>query len=473
MMKGFNYLRVPPELLQAVLDNPYEGTVIIDAEGIIRHFSKANEPFYGITTEEVIGRHILDVIPESGLPNVVRTGRAEVGDTFSVKGRHVVVNRYPIKIGERVIGAVGKVIFHDLKAVANLRRKVKQLESTLKRYESELRENYQARYSFADLVGMSPRLVQAREMAKRFAVSDSPVLLMGESGTGKEIFAHSIHRASPRRGHPFIRVNCTSIPGELFESELFGYEAGAFTGAARSGKPGKFELAHKGTIFLDEIGELPLGLQGKLLRVLQEKEIEPLGARRPKTVDFRVIAATNRDLEERARDGYFRKDLFYRLNVVSIMLPPLREMKDDIPALAEHFLRKLRPRMSTAVQGILPEVMTLLLSYDWPGNVRELQNVIERAISLCTDSMIALEHLPEGFLEGGGGTEIGAPPGALGTGEALHLAVSNAEREQLIEALRRTGGNRTLAASLLNIHRTTLYYRMKKFGVRRMDLAGG
>ena len=187
-MESFNYLRVPPELLQAVLDNPYEGTIIIDSSGIIRHFSKANEPFYGVTADEILGRHILDVIPTSGLPGVVRTGRAQVGDAFSVAGRHVIVNRYPIKVGNKVIGAVGKVIFHDLKALSSLKQKVKKLESTLKKYESE------------------------------------------------------------------IRINCASIPGELFESELFGYEPGAFTGAIKSGKPGKFELAHKGTILLDEIG---------------------------------------------------------------------------------------------------------------------------------------------------------------------------------------------------------------------------
>ena len=469
-MESFNYLRVPPELLQAVLDNPYEGTVIIDSNGIIRHFSKSNEPFYGVTADEVLGRHILDVIPTSGLPGVVRSGRAQVGDGFSVGGRYVIVNRYPIKVHNKVIGAVGKVIFHDLKALLTLKQKIKKLESTLKKYESEIREIYQARYSFDDLVGTSAKLTQAKDVAKKLSISESPILLVGESGTGKEIFAHAIHRASLRRGHPFIRVNCTSIPGELFESELFGYEAGAFTGALNSGKPGKFELAHKGTIVLDEIGELPLGLQAKLLRVLQEKEVEPLGSQRPKMVDFRVIAATNRNLDERVREGYFRKDLFYRLNVISIQLPALRDIKEDIPALAEHFLQKLGPRISQSVSGISPEVMEILLSYDWPGNIRELQNVIERALSLCTGARITSEHLPEGIL--GERTKSEPKPSEMPVrgDEPLHLAVNYAEREQLIEALRRTRGNRTEAAALLNIHRTTLYYRLKKFGVRRSDV---
>ncbi|HAA05402.1 MAG TPA: sigma-54-dependent Fis family transcriptional regulator, partial [Syntrophobacteraceae bacterium] len=368
-METLNYLRIPPELLQAVLDNPFEGMVIIDDQGIIRHFSRANEPLYQITASEAVGRHIRDVIPTSGLPEVVHSGKPHFGDTFDMNGRKVIVNRYPIKLGGKIIGAVGKMIFHDLKAFIALKHKIGELENTVRRYELEIREIYRARYSFADVIGKSAKLNHAKDAAERLAASASPILLIGESGTGKEIFAHAIHQASSRRNHSFIRVNCASIPSELFESELFGYKAGAFTGALKSGKPGKFELAHRGTIFLDEVGELPLGLQAKLLRVLQEKEIEPLGSPRPKMIDFRVIAATNRDLEERVRTGYFRRDLFYRLNVISIQLPPLREIKEDIPVLAGHFLMKLRRRMSSSVSAIAPEVMAIFLAYDWPGNV--------------------------------------------------------------------------------------------------------
>ena len=333
MSESYNFLRVPPELLQAVLDNPYEGSVIVDAEGIIRHFSKADEPFYGITAEEAVGRRIRDVVPKSGLPEVIRDGKPDFGETFDMDGRKVIVNRYPIKREGKIIGAVGKVIFHDLKAFIALKHKIRELESTVRKYELEIREIYRARYSFEDVIGASSKLNRAKEIAVRLAPSDIPILLTAESGTGKEIFAHAIHQASSRRDHPFIRVNCASIPGELFESELFGYDPGAFTGALKSGKRGKFELAHKGTIFLDEIGDLPLGLQAKLLRVLQEKEIEPLGSPGPKMIDFRLIAATNRDLEDRVKEGYFRKDLFYRLNAITIALPPLREIKEDIPEI--------------------------------------------------------------------------------------------------------------------------------------------
>jgi transcriptional regulator with PAS, ATPase and Fis domain len=468
-METMNYLRIPPQLLQAVLDNPYEGTVIIDDQGIIRHFSKANEPFYGLTAEEAVGRHIRDVVPTSGLPEVVRSGRPVLGDTFDIAGRKIIVNSYPVRHGDMIIGAVGKMIFHNLKAFIALKHKIGELESTVRRYEQEIREIYRARYSFADVIGRSAKLSHAKDAAERLAASVSPILLTGESGTGKEIFAHAIHQASPRRDHSFIRVNCASIPGELFESELFGYRAGAFTGALKSGKAGKFELAHRGTIFLDEIGELPLGLQAKLLRVLQEKEIEPLGSPRPKTIDFRVIAATNRDLDERVRTGYFRRDLFYRLNVISIQLPPLREIREDIPVLAEHFLTKLRRRMSSNVAEIAPEVTDIFLAYDWPGNARELENVMERALALCPGATIQPEHLPESLVN----VQASSAPEHRERhrkDDLLAFAAGNAEKEQLLEALRRTGGRRTEAAALLNIHRTTLYFRLKKHGINLADI---
>lgn len=467
MVEPMNFMRVPPQLLQAVLDNPFEGMVIIDDQGIIWHFSKANEPFYGITAEEAMGRHIREVVPTSSLPEVVSSGKPVLGDTFNIRGRRVIVNNYPIRIGERIIGAVGKMIFHNLNAFLALKHKIGELESTVRRYELEIRDSYRARYSFKDVVGRSTKLQDAIDAARRLAASSTPILLTGESGTGKEIFAHAIHRASSRRDHSFIRVNCASIPTELFESELFGYKAGAFTGALKSGKAGKFELAHRGTIFLDEIGELPLALQAKLLRVLQEKEIEPLGASSPKTVDFRVIAATSRDLEERVREGYFRRDLYYRLNVISIKLPPLREIREDIPILVRHFLMKLRGHMTSQASETAPEVMERLVSYDWPGNVRELENVMERALTLDQGDTIRLEHLPESI---GAPREMPKPRFHEGHREddSLPLAASTAEKEQLFEALRRTGGNRTEAAALLNIHRTTLYFRLKKHGI---DLA--
>jgi transcriptional regulator with PAS, ATPase and Fis domain len=473
MGEAFNYLRIPSQLLQAALDNPFEGTVIIDDKGIIHHFSRANEPFYDITSEDAVGRRIRDIVPQSGLPEVLRSGKPLLGETFNIQGRKVIVNNYPIKLGEKTIGAVGKMIFHNLEAFVTLQRKIGELESTIRRYELEIRKIYRARYTFDDAIGNSTKLRHAKDAAKRLAASASPILLMGESGAGKEIFAHAIHQASPRKDRAFVRVNCASIPNELFESELFGYKAGAFTGALKSGKQGKFELAHRGTIFLDEIGEMPLALQAKLLRVLQEKEIEPLGSEGPRMIDFRVIAATNRDLEERVRDGYFRRDLFYRLNVISFQLPSLREMKEDIPTLAEHFMVKLNGQMGSSVLEIDPEVMEIFRGYDWPGNVRELENVMERALALCQGPTLKPEHLPENILQGAMASAFKEPKRQELDGGLLQVAASNVQKEQLLAALQRTGGNRTEAAALLNIHRTTLYFRLRKYGLTVRSFSSG
>jgi len=459
-MQKLSYRQIFPELLQGVLDNPYEGTVIIDQDGIVHHFSKANESLYGITVKEAIGRHIQEVIPGSRLHIVVRTGKAEIGDTIRVKGRQVVVSRYPIKQGDKTIGAVGKAIFHDMRAFVALKDKIRELERDVKRYARGISEIHSARYTFDDIVGKSSMLTQAKDMARQMASFESPVLLVGESGTGKELFAHAIHHASPRRNHPFIRINCASIPTELFESEFFGYEPGTFTGAGKSGKPGKFELADKGTIFLDEIGELPLGMQAKLLRVLQEKEVERLGARKPKFVDFRVIAATNKEMEKRIKEGYFRTDLYYRLNVVSINLPPLREIKSDITLLVQHFISKIRKNTSIQTSEISPEVMRIFMAYDWPGNSRELENVIERALYLCRNRQITTHDLPENLMRQQGISMI-----SFDSSPALRHALGNTEKEHIIEALNKVNGNKTKAAGLLNIHRTTLYYKLKKYNL--------
>jgi len=449
---------IPSELLQAVLDNPYEGMVIIDDKGIIQHFSKANEDLYGISAAEALGRHILEVVPNGRLHIVARTGKAEIGEPFNVRGKQIIISRYPLRQGQRVIGAVAKALFHNQKALSTLRGKIRALESTVKKYQEGIRELYPSRYTFDDIVGKGPLTKRVKEVARQLAGADSPVLIIGESGTGKELYAHAIHHSSSRRNHPFVRVNCASIPSELFEAELFGYDPGAFTGASRSGKPGKFELAEKGTIFLDEIGELPLGLQAKLLRVLQEKEVERLGARKPIIVDFRVIAATNGDLDHRVSQGYFRADLFYRLNVNSLRLPALRDMKEEIPMLVQHFLYKLQKDTASFISELDNEVLGVFSEYEWPGNIRELENVVERALNICSGRRITVEHIPDNLLkrESTGKEAISAP------NATLRLMTREAEKEQTIEALKLANGNKSQAARLLNIHRTTLYYRLKK-----------
>ena len=272
---------------------------------------------------------------------VAKTGVAEIGERQTIHGRSLIVNRIPLKDGDRVIGAYGRVVFKTVEQLRELASKMNLLESKVKYYEEELTHLRGARYTFASIVGAGAAITAAKEEAERASRTDSTVLLRGETGTGKELFAHAIHAAGSRRAGPFIKLNCAAVPAELLESELFGYEEGAFTGARRGGKPGKFELAAGGTLFLDEIGDMPLPMQAKLLRVLQEKEVDRVGGTGSRRVDLRLIAATGRNLEEMVGQGTFRADLYYRVNVIPVRIPPLREHPEDLEAIAEAFLARL------------------------------------------------------------------------------------------------------------------------------------
>jgi len=300
---------------------------------------------------------------------------------------------------------------------------------------------------------------EAKDVAIQAAASDLPVLIVGETGTGKEIFAHAIHQLSSRRERPLVRVNCAAIPAELFESELFGYEAGAFTGASPKGKPGKFELADRSTIFLDEVGELPMAMQAKLLRVIQDREVERVGGTRPLKLDFRVIAATNRSLKAMLSRHDFRQDLYYRLNIFLLRTPPLRQIKSDIPRLAYHLLSLIRGQSGPPCR-IESEAMNSLVAYDWPGNVRELRNVLERASSVAKEGAISEEQLP---------LEIrdcrSTAPVVENAPHTLKDETALAERRAIQRALSLTRGNRAEAARLLGIHRTGLYQKMKRYGL--------
>jgi transcriptional regulator with PAS, ATPase and Fis domain len=300
---------------------------------------------------------------------------------------------------------------------------------------------------------------EAKRLAMKAAEGNSTILLLGESGVGKELFAHAIHHASPRRSKPFVRVNCSSVPHELMESELFGYEAGAFTGAGRKGKPGKFEIANQGSIFLDEVGEMPLEMQAKLLRVLQEKEIERVGGTKTLEVDFRLIAATNADPEALVKAGRLRRDLFYRLNVVPIRIPPLRERRDDIPAICRQLMMRLRGEQGVKPLAVSAEVLELFQSYDWPGNIRELTNVLERASYAGESHQIEIEHLPL-FLR-----EARAGRARDRRRSNLREALKEVERDAVLQALNMAKGNKAKAAKLLGIHRTGLYQKLARIRV--------
>jgi two-component system, NtrC family, response regulator HydG len=321
-----------------------------------------------------------------------------------------------------------------------------------------LKERLGDRFDFSRIIAASPKMKSLLETLAMVAPSDATVLIMGESGTGKEVIANAIHQNSPRAGEPFIKVACAALPETLLESELFGHEKGAFTGAVAR-REGRFQLAHRGTIFLDEVGEMSPALQTKLLRVLQEKEFEPLGSTRTVKVDIRVIAATNRDLEKEIREGRFREDLYYRLNVVPLVLPPLRERREDIPLLADHFLALFRQKNRKPITAISGKALDLLVRYDWPGNVRELENVVERAVILARDEVLVPADLPPQIrmLSGGEGRDAFAvPPG---------MSLDDMERALIIKTLDETGGNRTRAAEILGINRRTLQNKLKQYGL--------
>ncbi|MFH1057780.1 MAG: sigma 54-interacting transcriptional regulator [Pseudomonadota bacterium] len=453
-------LNIPAELLEALLDNPHESNILIDAQGIVRFISSHNEKFYRTSQGESVGRHILELNPESELPRVLRTGRAEIGRLFRLHGKERFVARIPLRDrAGNIVGAVGKLLFWHPEKVKQMARQLEVLESRLNYYEKELHEVYRSRYSLERIVGESEPLRAAKRMAAQAAAADLDVLITGETGTGKEVFAHAIHLQSNRRERPLVRVNCASIPHELFESELFGYEAGAFTGAQKKGKPGKFELADKGTIFLDEVGDLPLPLQAKLLRVIQEREVERLGATRTLKLDFRVIAATNRDLTQMMQEGLFRRDLFYRLNIFQLNTPALRDIREDVPRLAYHLLAQVRLAQPRAPRRITPEAMQSLLNYAWPGNVRELRNVLERAATVATEDVIGREHLPREV------AEVGRPQAGGESPQSLRQEMARAERRAIERALRFTGGNRSHAARVLGIHRSGLHQKMRAYGI--------
>ncbi len=452
---------IPPELLEALLNNPHESLILVDCQGIVRYISRSNEGFYGATRKEAIGRHILELNPESELLRVLSTGRAEIGELFTLRGKERIVSRIPLRDAEgNIVGVMGKLMFWHPEKVQQLVRQVEVLQSRLDYYEKELQQAYRGRYSLDRIVGESVPMQETKRAAVQAAASDLPVLIIGETGTGKEVFAHAVHQLSARHERPLVRVNCAAIPHELFESELFGYEAGAFTGASPKGKPGKFELADNSTIFLDEVGDLPLQLQVKLLRVIQEREVERVGGTRTLKLDFRVIAATNRDLKDMLNRGAFRQDLYYRLNIFVLKTPPLRRIREDIPRLAYHLLSTLdetRPRLRRRIDA---EAMRCLIAYDWPGNVRELRNVLERASSVAGEGSILEDHLP---MEIRDGVRTASP--VEGELHCLKDEMARAERRVIERALSITGNNRTEAAGLLGIHRTGLYQKLKRHGL--------
>lgn len=431
--------------LNSLLQSPYEGIAVFDEH---TRFIWANEvcyKYFKCRSKEDLKENLTSLIPHSNLRHSIDEARPLFGRTISTSGKTLDLVYLPITRNNRTVGVIVKSTF-----------------STLHSNPMDLQEEAasgSARYSLDDIAGNNKDLIKQKKLAAKASRTTSTVLITGESGTGKEVFAHSIHNLSSRRKGPFIKVNCAAVPETLLESELFGYAEGAFTGARKEGKPGKFELADNGTIFLDEIADMSVAMQGKLLRVLQERELERVGGIRSTRINVRVIAATNKNLYRLVKEHKFREDLYYRLNVVVLNLPPLRERKDDLVILCRVLLRRLNEQLGTSVNAIRPDVMSNFQAYNWPGNVRELENILERAINFCEHDTITPEHIPEVIRSSKGDAAFPAAQNSL----EKHL--QEREKEAIILALENSSGNKSKAAQYLKIHRSALYRKMSKYNI--------
>lgn len=440
--------------LSTVLNSVQEAIEVVNSEGIIKYVNPAFTKITGIPSSERIGKKILEVSPDGALANALKNGENIFGHRTMVGGSNaeVISNASPIIVEGKAEGAV--VVFQHFTDVMKLMDELKKTTSLVENLSDKFGQVTTSKYNFLDILGNSTELKKCLQIAERASRSNSTVLLLGESGTGKELFAHSIHNNSPRRERPFIKVNCAAIPENLLESEFFGYAKGAFTGALKS-KIGKFELANGGTIFLDEIGDMSLILQGKLLRVLQEMEFERIGGNQTIQVDVRVVAATNRNLRDLIRQGQFREDLYYRLNVVELIIPPLRVRKEDLPLLINNLIIKLNRKLGKKVTGLTNDAEEALLNYDWPGNIRELENVIERVMVTVDEEVYNKKHLIQHI------TQFKAP---LDRDIEL-VPIEHMEQILIKKAMSKYGNSvegKRRAAQALNISLATLYNKLKK-----------
>jgi PAS domain S-box-containing protein len=441
----------PEQIRDVMLDCVADGVFTVDEDRRITCFNRAAEMITGVPRAEAVGQHCFDVLhgnrceKECALQETIRTGRPVVCQgcyIVNAQGQSVPISISTSLLKDREGKVIGGVeTFRDLSEIERLRKELAQT------------------YTFQDIVARSKPMRRVLDMIPMVAESLTTILITGESGTGKELVARAIHDFSPRREKPFIAINCSALPDTLLESELFGYKAGAFTDAKQD-KPGRFAAAEGGTIFLDEIGDISLAMQAKLLRVLQERVYEPLGSVEPVRADVRVITATNRDLDQWVKDEIFRQDLYYRINVMRLRLPALRERRGDLPLLVEHFVSKFNAIQGKNITGISQRAMLLLMQHDYPGNVRELENVIEYAFVLCPGGLIEVYHLPHEFYDGS------SHEASEGIG---HVTLQEMEAMYITETLRRHKGNRDAAAKALGIHRATLFRKIKSLDIRVSD----
>jgi len=443
---------------QIILDSIADGVFTVDAEFRITSFNRAAEKITGIKKKEAIGRHCWEVFRASicekqcSMRHTMETGRAIVNQSIFIV--NLDGDRIPVSISTALLkDEQGEVIggvetFRDLSVV------------------EELRKELSRKHCFLDMISKNKEMQRLFGILDQVSETDATILLEGESGTGKELFAKAIHSLSPRKNGPLLTFNCGSLPDTLLESELFGYEKGAHSTAFKD-KPGRLALAEGGTLFLDEIGDISPALQIRLLRVLQDKVYEPLGSTKSLKANVRIVSATNKNLEQLVESGKFRQDLYYRVNVVRLVLPPLRERKEDIPLLAEHFVRKFSRLGGKELQGLSPEVLPVLMVHDFPGNIRELENIMEYATVVCKNNLIGVEHLPD-YLRKGMGVSPGKPTQDF---QQPVLALRDIERNLLYETLKRNDWNRRITAAQMGIHPTTLWRKMKRLNIRGRAVA--
>jgi len=432
-----------------ILDSIADGVFTVDSDLKVTSFNRSAEKITGIKKEEAIGRQCWEVFRASicekrcALKHTMKTGQPAVNQSIYIVNLHG--ERLPVSIStallrdeqDHVIGGVET--FRDLSVV------------------EELRKELTKRHSFQDITSKNKEMRRLFGILEQVSESDATILLEGESGTGKELFAKAIHALSPRKTGPLITINCGSLPDALLESELFGYEKGAHSTAFKD-KPGRLAVADGGTLFLDEIGDISPAMQVRLLRVLQDKTYEPLGSTKSLKTDVRIVAATNKNLQSLVEEGKFRQDLYYRINVVKLVLPPLRDRREDIPILVEHFIRKFCRLSGKEIQGLSPEAFPILMSHDFPGNVRELENIIEYATVVCKNGTIGVEHLPD-FFRNSEESRLHRPP------ETRPSSLGEMERSYIREALKRNQWNRTATAAEMGIHPTTLWRKMKRLNI--------
>ncbi|MDT8862001.1 sigma 54-interacting transcriptional regulator [Alkalihalobacillus sp. MEB130] len=452
-------------VIDIILDIAYEGVTLVDRNGFIVKMNEAYRNFLGIRTKDVIGKHVTDVIENTELHTTAKTGIPQRGEIQVIRGQKMIVHRIPIWQNNELIGAIGMLIFEGVSELYRILENATSAstdfpKTTRNRIGKETQKQPSSINVLDRILGVSDEILACKRLTKKASTTSATVLITGESGTGKEVFAQAIHQLSGRSEGPFIAINCAAIPENLLESELFGYEEGAFTGAKKGGSVGKFELANEGTIFLDEIGDMPKHMQTKILRVLEEREVMKVGGIQTVPISVRVIAATHQNLLEKVNEGSFREDLYYRLNVIELTIPPLRRRQKDIPILFTHYLKKYFQEYKVQEKKVAPEVINKLMNYDWPGNIRQLVNTTEQLVTLVEEDVIEVSHLPAQVKDQSRTTVI-----SQSQSQPLKRNRMEQEKATIEEILEEVGGNKTEAAKRLGIHRTTIYKKLKQYNL--------